>query len=184
MPLPPFGLNDLLPDGVHQASQSELEDRCVKDFPGSITRPRIFKNFCRYQKAIVALGLHSTQWVDGSYTDRSRADPEDIDLTNFLDSTELNALGASLQDQARKLLGGGEETKKVFDAHTFLVIRFPSGHPFEPHFDEMRRYWRDLFATPQDYRGPIKIPARGRGRKGIVQMRAGDATLCPAIDPS
>ena len=49
------------------------------------------------------------------------------------------------------------------------------------NFEAQRKYWRDWFAMPQDYTGPVKVPAPHRGRKGIVQMNIGDATLCPAV---
>jgi hypothetical protein len=113
-----------------------------------------------------------------------RRDPEDVDLVNFCDWGELNALSAAGRTNARQLLNGREVTKTNYDAHAFLVVKFPAGHPLELTFEPHRQYWRQWFATPQDYSGPAKSPAPSRGRKGIVQMHAGDAKDCVVVEPS
>ena len=184
MPLPRFGQNDLLPDGVHFANETDLYDRCVREFAASTTRAKIYGNLIQYQKAIVSVGLHATQWVNGSFVDRARIDPEDVDLVNFLDASELNELSRNFQNQATQLLNGLTATKKAFDTHSFLVVKFPSGHPLEAQFERARQYWRRWFATAQAYSGERKDPSPSRGRKGIVQMYAGEGRLCPEVSHS
>ena len=181
MPLPAFNLNGLLPDGVHTATRQDLESRCVTPFPTSTTRSDIFTVFTSYQDALAALGLNVNQWVDGSFVDQSRLDPEDVDVVNFCDSANLNASAAANGSRIIALLDGGKATQAIYKTHTFLRVHFPAGHAMAANFEAQRKYWRDWFAIPQDYTGPVKIPAPHRGRKGFVQMNVGNATLCPAV---
>jgi len=141
----------------------------------------VFDTFCRYQAAVAALGGHVTQWVDGSFVDRSRLDPEDVDAVNFCEFSVLNALAPAVQIQLETLLDGRDSTKTTYKTHTFLEIRFPAGHIYEPSFEKQRKYWRDWLSRPQDYTGPKKVEALWRGRKGIVQMNVGDVKLCPTV---
>jgi hypothetical protein len=185
MPLPDFGPNGLLPDGVHPATRQDLEGRCVTPFAASTTRAGIFTAFSGYQDAVAGLGLNVTQWVDGSYVDQSRLDPEDVDVVNFADSADLNAAAATEGgSQITAFLGGREATKIAYRTHSFLVVHFPDGHALAGSFEPQRKYWRKWLATPQDYTGPLKVPAPHRGRKGIVQMTVGNAILCPAVSPA
>ena len=182
MSLPDFALNNLLPDGVHAATSEDLQTRCVTPFSTSTTRAGIFTAFTSYQEKIAALGLNVTQWVDGSFVDKSRLDPEDIDAVNFCDSVNINAVAGAHGTRITALLDGRESTKATYKTHTFLSIQFPNGHMMAATFEAQRKYWRTWFATPQDYAGPVKVPAPHRGRKGIVQMSVGNSTLCPTVN--
>ena len=181
MALPDFNAQGLLPEGVHPATTADLKDRFVTSFPTSVRRQKVFDNFCRYQAAVAGFGVHATQWVDGSFVDQSRLDPDDADVVNFCDFSALNALPPAIQIQVAPLLDGRDSTKTTYDTHTFLEVRFPAGHSLAANSENRRKYWRDWFSRPQDYSGPKKVEALWRGRKGIVQMIVGNATLCPAI---
>jgi len=181
MALPDLNPQGLLPEGVHPATEDELEARFVVPFASSSTRQRIFENFCRYRIEVAALGVHATQWVDGSFVDGLRLHPEDVDVVNFCGSSELNAVAPASQKLVQPLLNGRESTRAEYDTHTFLLVCFPAGHPFAANFEARRKYWRDWFSRPQDYTGSKKIPAPWRGRKGIVRMNVGDAILCPSV---
>lgn len=181
MPLPAYESSGLLPDGVHAATTQDLESRCVLPFSTSTTRADIFTGFTSYQNALAALGLNVTQWVDGSFVDQLRLDPDDVDVVNFCDSANINTVAGAHGTRITAMLDGRESTKATYKTHTFLLVRFPGGHPMAANFEALRKYWRAWFATPQDYTGPVKVPAPHRGRKGIVQMNVGDATLCPSV---
>ncbi len=181
MPLPPFNARGLLPDGVHVATIDELHERCVREFRGSVTRPDIFANFVRYRDAIVALGLSVTQWIDGSFVDLSRRDPEDIDVVNFCESENISVASAGV-DEIDRLLGAGRDTVGEYQVHSFFVATYDYDHYLWGKFEMLRKYWRHHFSQPLSY--PGKERASGRGPKGIVQITLGDATLCPRIDPS
>lgn len=183
MPLPNFTIEDLLPPGVHAATEIDVQERCVDPFPDSLTRRDIYEGFCGYRRDLEALGVNLTQWVDGSFTDRTRLDPEDIDLVNFAKSSEISGLDVTNQTRAVELLNGREQTKAAYSCHTFLVVIFPLGHPLESHFEGQRKYWRQVWSTPQDYsKPPVKSPAPHRGSKGIIAMTVGDNAKAPTIE--
>jgi hypothetical protein len=183
MPLPSFGPNGLLPHDVHPTTRADLKARCVTEFPKSTTRRTIFAAFSRYQDSLARLGLNLTQWVDGSYVDQLRLDPEDVDVVNFGNSDNINKASAKHgSHEVGALLDGREETKAVYRTHSFLVLHFPAGHPMAEKYEARRQYWRDLWSQPQDYTGPVKKPAlETRGRRGFVQMTVGNAKLSPAV---
>ena len=183
MLLPAFNAEGLLPDGVHPATEDDFKERCVDPFTTSRTRQPVFDGFCRYRSDLGGLGLNITQWIDGSFTDKSRIDPDDIDLVNFVSANEINAIPATDRPRATALLSGGNATKAAYSCHTFLETFFPPGHPFEPAFENQRRYWRKWWATPQDYsQPPVKTPAPHRGSKGIVLMTIGTSAAAPNIN--
>lgn len=185
MPLPPFNAKGLLPDGIHPATEGEFKERCVDPFTTSRTRQLVFDGLCRYRKDLTGLGVNITQWVDGSFTDESRVDPEDIDLVNFVSAHEINAIPAPHQPRAAALLNGRDVTKSTYSCHTFLETVFPPGHPFEPVGERQRLYWRKWWSTPQDYsKPPVKTPAPHRGSKGIVAMTVGAPSAAPTINPN
>jgi hypothetical protein len=183
MPLPTFTADGLLPDGVHPATEDELKERCVDPFPASRTRQPVFDGFRRYRNDLNGLGLNITQWVDGSFVDESRLDPDDIDLVNFVGAAELNAIPVADQPRAAALLDGRDATKGAYSCHTFLEVTFPPGHPFAPIREQRRREWRHCWAMPQDYsKPPVKTPAPHRGRKGFLSMVVGNPALAPTIN--
>jgi hypothetical protein len=183
MPLPSFNAEGVLPNGVHHATEAEVRERLVDSFPTSASRQPIFEGFCRYRVDLSGLGLNVTQWVDGSFTDATRLDPDDIDLVNYVSADEVNAIPAPDRARAVALLNGRENTKATYSSHTFLETVFPAGHPFEPLFENRRVYWRKWFAIPQDYsKPPNKTPAPHRGAKGIVSMTVGTTPSAPKIN--
>lgn len=183
MSLPTFTSQGLLPDGVHPATEDELKERCVDPFPMSRTRQTVFDGFCRYRSDLSGLGLNITQWVDGSFTDETRLDPDDIDLVNFVSASEVNAIPTQDQARAASLLNGRDATKSAYSCHSFLETVFPAGHLFEPIFERQRLYWRRWWSTPQDYsKPPAKTPAPHRGSKGIVLMNVGTTTSAPTVN--
>lgn len=183
MPLPPFNAEGLFPDGVHPATEDELKERCVDPFTTSRTRQPVFDGLCRYRSHLGGLRLNITQWVNGSFTDETRMDPDDIDLVNFVSANEINAIPEADRPRAAELLNGCGATKSAYSCHTFLEIVFPPGHPFEPVFERQRLYWRKWWATPQDYsKPPVKSPAPHRGSKGIILMTVGSPTAAPTIN--
>jgi hypothetical protein len=143
----------------------------------------VFTGFCAYREALAACDLNVLQWVDGSFNDRSRLDPEDVDVVNFVSSSNLNAAAVTHgEPKIRALLDGRETTKgKPFYTHSFLEVCFPAGHPMASSFEAQIQYWRYWLGMPQDYTGPVKVPAPHRGRKGIVQMVVGTGTLYPEV---
>lgn len=182
MPLPDFNSNGLLPEGVHPATENDLMERYVMPFETSQTRPIVFEGFQRYRQELAILHLDITQWVDGSFVDRSRLDSEDIDLVNFVQLENIERIPLEDRPKVVSLLGGREATKRDYHCHTFLEIRFPSGHPFADKFEELRKYWRKWWSQPRDYSNPgEKTVDSRRGSKGFVSMTVGSEDNAPRI---
>lgn len=170
MPLPDFTAEGLLPEGIHSADEIEIKQRLVDEFHYSNTRESVHSGLCEYRSELCLLALKIEQWVDGSFVDQRRIDPEDVDLVNFCQQTQLNTLPPEAQSRANNLLGGGRETIETYKCHTFVVVKYPDNHPMAEGYEERRRYWRDWFSTPQEYTLTSKRPAPTRGRKGFIRM--------------
>jgi hypothetical protein len=185
MPLPLLNIHGLLPDGIHSASEDELHFRFVAPFPGSVTRERIFENFRRYRVVVSGAGLSVTQWIDGSFVDATRRDPADIDVVNFCTSAHIRGLSAGARAQITPLLAAGKATIPHYSVHSLFVATYDyDEQPYWADFETRRKYWRDYFSLAMNYSGVVKETAPHRGRKGIVQMLLGDATLCPHLESS
>ncbi len=170
MPLPYFGPEGLLPEGIHTADEVDIQQRLVDEFESSSTRHLLLAGLCQYRSELCSMGLRGEQWIDGSFVDQLRVDPEDIDLVNFCDQILLNRLEPDEQRRASILLGSSRETIETYKCHTFVVVKYPDDHPMAEGYEERRRYWRDWFSTPQEYSLTSKCPAPSRGRKGFVRM--------------
>jgi hypothetical protein len=182
--LPEFNANGLLPEGVHRASLDDLRERCVDAFPASVTRPDIFAVFIRYRQQLESLGLSLTQWIDGSFVDRTRLNPGDIDLVNFCESDLFRKLPKESRDRTMPLLGDGHAHSFDGKIHCFLVMRFDydMGGGFPAASERARREHHDWFSQPMDYFSTPRKAAPARGRKGIVQITLGDVKLCPNVE--
>lgn len=181
MSLPAFTANGLLPEGVHPNTEEELKERCVDPFYLSNTRKDIFDGLCSYRGELASLGVCSTQWINGSFVDETRRNPEDVDLVNFCDQGRLNSLPSASKSRVLEIIGAGEKTVPTHKCHSFLVIEYPAGHPMAATFEQKRRYWREWFAMPQEYTRTDKFPAPHRGQKGFVSMTVGNSSEAPTI---
>lgn len=170
MSLPNFTIAGLLPEGIHRADEHEIKQRLVDEFEDSVTRICLLSGLCRYRAELQKLGLFGEQWIDGSFVDQERLNPDDVDIVNFCHQDQQNALSAESQIRAYALIGAGKQTIETYKCHTFVVVRYPEGHPMSQGYDMRCRYWRDWFSTPQDYSSSYKRPAPERGRKGFVSM--------------
>ncbi len=183
MALPSLNAHGLLPEGVHAGTPDGLHERFVMDFTASETRPSLHAGLMRYRRDLLALGIHATQWIDGSFVDGTRSDPEDVDVVNFCHAGVLDRLPSTSRLLTLSLLTVRDGMQGLYGVHAFLVPVFPRRHPRWSGFEDRRRYWRRWLALPQDYTGGSKRPAPARGEKGLVQLTLGDVTLCPQIEP-
>jgi hypothetical protein len=78
MPIPAFTSEGLLPEGVHDCSLTELEER-FGQFQTSDIRCRLFERLTRFVHQAAATGLVSAIILDGSFV-TSKDNPNDIDL--------------------------------------------------------------------------------------------------------
>lgn len=82
MAIPDFDNNGLLPEGIHEASESELFER-FRYFRSSTQRFELSRKLKEYLEEIRHSGLDIDVFVDGSFV-TSEKEPSDIDLILIL----------------------------------------------------------------------------------------------------
>jgi hypothetical protein len=78
MPIPPLTEHGFLPDGIHDCSLAEVEER-FGGFQGSDRRMRLFAKLRQYVAEVRFAGLAIALIIDGSFV-TNKPDPGDIDL--------------------------------------------------------------------------------------------------------
>ena len=78
MPIPEFNEHGLLPEGIHDCTVEELENR-FGNFQGSDRRPQLWAKFRDFIREAKASGVVETILVNGSFV-TTKPDPNDIDL--------------------------------------------------------------------------------------------------------
>ncbi len=180
MSLPALTSNALLPAGVHPGTEDDLRERLVIPFAPS-RRDVLVEGLMKYQQELTALGVHATQWVDGSFVDGSRKDPDDIDVVNFCSADVLETIPDPVMEQVGDLLDGQGRIRERLGCHPNLVVVYPESHPKHAWSEHWRRYWLRYYAQARDYTKVNKPVAPERGSKGLVQLHVGDPNLCPAL---
>ncbi|MEO8588132.1 MAG: hypothetical protein ABI432_02095 [Flavobacteriales bacterium] len=144
-------------------------------------RGALWQGLQRYQAALLELGIHATQWVNGSFVDATRRMPGDVDVLNFCLETSLQRISEEHMDQAAALLDGGHATKADFGCDTHLVIVYPNDDPRNEDVLKRVRDWKVLYGTARNYYMENAPAAPERGTKGFVELTIGDPKLCPHV---
>lgn len=138
----------LLPPGLHDVHDADLDNHFLSAFPGSATRRPLLAGLRTFLAALQRIGIPFEVWVDGSFA-TTKENPNDVDLVAFasdaavrsLDSDRLNAL-AGLLDRA--------STRRTFGCDVLFSVAEDV---------EMRSYWRGWYGFDRDERP-----------KGIVRL--------------
>lgn len=172
----------VLPSGVYPADLNNLKERFVTAFPESISRKRILKNFSKLLHETVRFDISMVHWVDGSYL-TSKTNPNDIDMVTFARAEDLNALSHDGRYFFDRCINGKNETKRLYDTHSFLCVLHPPDHPRHALSENTRRYFRKWFGHTRR----LKDPHREEGEllpehpKGMVSLVTGDAAATPSV---
>lgn len=124
----------LLPPGLHDVSQTELDNHFLSAFAQSTTRPGLIVGLRRFLNALQPFGIHFEVWVDGSFV-TTKENPNDIDLVAFASVTQVNALSAD----DKKRLGGlfdRVSTRHSFGCDVLFAVR---------EDENVRSYWRGWY---------------------------------------
>ena len=78
MPIPELNENGFLPEGVHEASLEEVQERFGR-FQRTDRRPALFAKLSTYLAEVRASGLAEAVILDGSFV-TAKDEPSDIDL--------------------------------------------------------------------------------------------------------
>jgi hypothetical protein len=168
-PIPNYP-HGVLPDGVYDCDESTLVSFFVDQFTDSATRRPISEGFLKLRGRLVALGVSTTQWVDGSFVE-GKMNPGDVDVVSFCDYDFANRHLSSSRE-CGQLLSGGEDTKPEYRSHTFVVLSCAPDHAYFNTFQQARKYWRKWFGSTR----PVPDHSGGGFRehaKGFIQMPLG-----------
>lgn len=143
-----FGPEGYLPPGMHRWNVASIAFHFVEQVPESTTRPQIWAGFHELRECLTLLGLTAEQWIDGSFT-TTRADPNDIDVANFFDPDQIDAL----EEQQLKLLKAyvsGHITRRMCRCDSYFAIKVPEEHPLRDAFETAQAYWAETFGTDRN----------------------------------
>ena len=190
MPVPDFTPDDrfpvsdgypypVLPEGVHDCTETEFSDRFVGGFSVNGRREEILQGFLRLRRTAKAADLFAVQWVDGSFVE-AKPEPGDVDVVSFVSADRLNSLDEAAQDTAANLLDGHERTKPQFQTHTFLVPHAAPGHSYHAVYEAARLYWRKWLGHTREYMPAGGGPLR-KAPKGLIRLNLGNAGDLPDV---
>jgi hypothetical protein len=91
--LPPFV--GLVPGGerAHQSPYRTTIEELIARFATSEKRRMIAEGFLRFRRELRTIGVTAIQWVDGSYIDSMKREPNDVDVVSLLQAPEAWATG-------------------------------------------------------------------------------------------
>jgi hypothetical protein len=82
-----------LPQGIHEGSLQEIEERFVDDAPFADRRRLVFEAFRLWHEIVTEIVPSARFWVDGGFvTHKPWAAPSDVDVTVMLKPDDLNNL--------------------------------------------------------------------------------------------
>jgi hypothetical protein len=135
--------SDVLPPGRHSASVLEVEAALVGRFPASARRRPLYQRWLAVREAIRRIVVVEKEWLDGSYVTREQ-EPQDIDMVSHLPHDTVDGL-----DEAGKamLLGliAGYRSRDLHACDSFVLVAYPDGHPQHAVYQQVLRYWDNLF---------------------------------------
>ncbi|MGV8125893.1 MAG: DUF6932 family protein [Methanothrix sp.] len=124
--IPDFDANGNLPPGdLIRPTIKEFEDRFVNAEAEKVRR-EIYEGYRNYCKCLIALGVVSIQWIDGSYTTK-KPSPNDIDLVVHFDGMKIY-LDKNLQIHFKNLIDINE-MKRLYRCHPQFVLIYPQSEP-------------------------------------------------------
>ena len=101
----PALIQGFLPPGRHLARVRDVRKRFVDQFPESVSRSPIFKQWVELRSALRSQGCFLYQWLNGSFiTDKQN--PSDIDIVTFFDGVAFEGLPEWRQNLVGHLCSG------------------------------------------------------------------------------
>jgi hypothetical protein len=124
----------ILPPGLHELGESEIDNHFASGFPDSTTRLPLIAGLRSFIAALRQMEISFEIWIDGSFT-TNKTNPNDIDLVVFADGNSFNQLEIEKQQSLRRLFDR-DETRRVFGLD---VLFCPSED------NNGRSYWRGWY---------------------------------------
>jgi hypothetical protein len=133
--------HQVLPQGIHQITESEFTDFFVRSFSNSTARALIDEKYANFRQLIQSY-LSSIQWVDGSFVE-SKDNPNDVDVVFFVSALDWNNLPT---DDINFLDDLFEFECFSYKTDAYLVFEFPNNHPQYQAYQNWRLYWTSWFS--------------------------------------
>jgi hypothetical protein len=124
----------ILPPGLHELAESDIDNHFASNFPDSTTRLPLIAGLRSFFIALKQMEIAFEIWIDGSFT-TNKTNPNDIDLVAFADASLCNQLETEKQQTLIRLFDR-EETRRVYGLDVlFCPAEDPNG----------RSYWRGWY---------------------------------------
>ena len=81
----------ILPPGIHEIGEAEIDNHFAACFPSSSTRLKLIAGLCSFFSSLRQMEIAFEIWIDGSFTTK-KLNPNDIDLVVFADSVSVEHL--------------------------------------------------------------------------------------------
>jgi hypothetical protein len=137
----------LLPAGLVDISDADLEARFVTPFPGSLTRRDLLGRFRALAAYLRRLGLTGEMWLDGSFL-TDKINPDDIDLVLLIENSVLQTISIAAFDIFSRMVNNKAVTVARYRCDLYFCD--PSDAP-------LLAYWRDWFGLARDRTTPKGI---------------------------
>ena len=131
----------ILPPGLHDINEAELDNHFLSVFVGSTTRRLLIDNFRMYLSQIRQIAVNFEIWIDGSFV-TEKPNPNDIDIVVFASSNELNVLSSQDQLRLRSLLDRNNVRQALGLDVLFAVAEDTN----------VRSYWRGWYGFDRNER--------------------------------
>lgn len=86
----------LLPPGLHDVTEADLDNHFLSAFKDSATRPGLVAGLRAFILALRRVGIPCELWIDGSFSTQ-KLDPNDVDLVVFATKQHLDQLDPTKQ---------------------------------------------------------------------------------------
>ena len=124
----------ILPPGLHEVGESEIDNHFASGFPDSTTRLLLIAGLRSFFRALRQIEISFEIWIDGSFT-TNKTNPNDVDLVVFADANLCNQLEIEKQERLIMLFDR-DETRRVYGLDVLFC-------PAEDH--NGRSYWRGWY---------------------------------------
>ena len=146
MAIPNLDLDGFLPEGVHECSLVELEERFGR-FQRSDRRSALFAKFVEYLGEVRASGLATFVIVDGSFV-TAKPEPNDIDLVLVLSAAH------DLTAELRPFEYNALSRRMVRKRYGFDLLSARAG---SQELDEYIEFFQQVRGDPDRRKGLLKV---------------------------
>jgi hypothetical protein len=150
----------LVPVGKITTDLPTLEQVFVKDFPASLTRPRLWANYLQYLERFRNIVTSNfTQWLNGSFV-TLKEDPNDIDILTFIDYSIFEPMEA--QQRLEEFWSYNLE-KEGLDS--YLLGVYPQNHADYQKYQKYCNDWHTRYCNSKQNEAVLK------NVKGYVELK-------------